>query len=867
MPWPGHPRLRRAVGPGGRRELAFAAAAVVGYLLTAWWAKTISLPGTVLIWFPPAGVAIGVLFLRPRLLPHLVVADIISTVAIMRLGREFGGVGLLVNSTLIVTAYALGAEAMRRLDLSPTLRSSEDVVALVFGAVAVAAPIAAVAGVVVQVVLGLVDKGDAAHLMAIFWVGDVVGAAAVTPAVLLAGSAFLAGTAPPLADHESPKNHLLLMAEYLAPSIAAIVLMGIGDTPTRFVYLAFIPVVALAVRHGVPAAALSSAALAAVVSAGAHVLVTDTLGRSDIQLLMVVLTLTGVTTGAVVSARRDVLDAKNQISAVVEATPDLVATADADGQIRYLNPVGRRLLGMSSDELPHVRAFDFLPDELAADLMREGMRSARRFGTWTGENRVRRADGIEIPVSQVLIAHRDRDGEVVTYSTVCRDITAQRELEDQLRRAALYDDATGLPNRALLHEQLLLQADDPASRSAVLFADLDHLQRVNEAFGFAGGDQVVQTIAARIHALVRSGDFVARYGGAQFVVVVPRVSDEFDAIPFANRLLDCFAEPVPVEGREVKVTGSVGISLATGHGDPRTALRSAEIALHRAKEAGGGRFALFDRDMEQRANARAEAEADLREALDTGTWWLAYQPVVDPRTGRISGAEALLRWTHPVRGPVAPFEMIRVAERTGSIVGLGAEIFRRACCEAKGWHDAGHDVRIAINVSARQLREPDFVDQVAAIVDEVGIDPHQVSVELTETELASDEHGEVESLRKLRALGLAIALDDFGTGYSSLSGLRDLPIDVVKLDRSFVTDLMHSNEAAAMVEAVVRLASSLNLMVIAEGVEEAEQVAALIDLGCHRIQGFALSHPLDPEAFRLLLDQDHGRILVPRATG
>jgi diguanylate cyclase (GGDEF)-like protein/PAS domain S-box-containing protein len=858
-------RLGAERGPGGRRETAFAAAAVVGYIAAAYWARYISLPGSVLIWFPPAGVAVGALFLRPRLLPLLVLAEGFSTVVVMRLGPEFGPGALAVNSVGIVGAYAAAAWTMRRLSLSPRLRSSEDIFALVFSAVVVGASVAALVGVLVQVWVDLVEWGDATHAIGIFWIGDVVGIAAVTPAVLLAGHAFLDRAPFPLADHEHRHNRLVLLAEYIAPSLCAVVLLSVSDSPMRFVYLAFVPVVALSIRHGVPAAALSSAALAATMSAGAHVLVDNTLDRSDFQLLMVVLTLTGVATGAIVSARRDVADANKRISAIVEATPDLVATAWPDGRIRYLNPVGRQLLGVGDDQLDSSGAFDFMPDDLAADLMREGMRSARRFGTWSGENRVRRSDGTEVTVSQVLIAHEDPDDGSVTYSTVCRDMTAQRNLEDQLRRAALYDDATGLPNRALLAEQLSRVGDDEGHVSAILFADVDHLQRVNEAFGFAGGDQVVITLSERILTLVRAGDLVARYGGAQFVVVLPRVSDEFEAIPFANRLLDCFAEPVRIDGRDVKVTGSVGIAMARGT-DPSDGLRSAEIALHRAKEAGGGRFALFDIDLEARAKQRMEAEADLREALATGSWWLAYQPVVDPLAGRIAAAEALLRWTHPARGPVSPFDLIRLAENTGAIVDLGHEIFRRACVEAQTWLQAGFDLRVSINVSARQLREPDFADRVAGLVRETGISPQQVSIELTETVLASDEHGEIDRLRDLRALGFVIALDDFGTGYSSLSGLRDLPIDMVKLDRSFVVDLMRSNRAAALVEAVVRLATSLDLTVVAEGVEDPEQVAALVDLGCHRIQGYAISYPLEPAQFRSLLDVDHGRIVVPGLT-
>jgi diguanylate cyclase (GGDEF)-like protein/PAS domain S-box-containing protein len=865
MTWPvGVARIEDRADPSVRREVAFAMATVVAYVAAAFWARHVSIPGPVLVWFPPAGVAVGCLYLRPRLFPVLVAAEVVNTAAVMGLADEFGPLGLLVNAVVIVGAYHLAGETLRRLRFDPRMRSSDDLLVLAFACLVVGAGVAAVAGVLVQTAVDLVAPDDIARSMALFWVGDVIACASLTPAIVMVGDAFLRGGPLPLADDEWKVDHRLLVVEYVLPSVAAVALMAIGDEPMRFVYLAFVPVVGLAVRHGVAAAALSSAALGAVLTAGAHQLVTDPLARSDIQLLMVVLTLTGIMVGAVVSARRDVLQATQQISDIVEATPDLVATAYADGRVRYLNPMGRTLLGIDATE-PGVRAFDFMPDDLAADLMREGMRSAERFGTWTGENRLRRVDGRVIPISQVLVAHRPPDGGPVTFSTVCRDMTDQRLLEDQLRRAALYDEVTGLPNRALLEDQLirLVSAAEPGRRTAVMFADVDHLQRVNETFGFTVGDEVVNTVSDRLAELIRGADLLARYGGAQFAVVLPDVSDEFEPILFANRMLACFADPMDIEGRRVRVTGSVGIAITVGGADVRDALRSAEIALHRAKEAGGGRFALFDQDLESRAQQRMLLEADLREALETRSWWLAYQPIVDTATREVTGAEALLRFTHPQRGPVSPYELIRLAEHSGAIVELGREILTRACTEAVAWHGDGHPISISVNVSALQLRDPGFVTDVSRAIERSGIAPDRLVIELTETTLATDEHGEVASLEALRGLGCQIALDDFGTGFSSLSGLRDLPIDVVKLDRSFITNLTTSAEAAALVDAVVHLAQALELTVVAEGVETVEQYQALAALRCHRIQGYAVSHPVTPAELATFLAAGPPPVLNP----
>ena len=847
--WPTEPRRPVPNTQSRPREAVFVAGSLVVYLAAAVWAKQLSLPGSVLVWFPPAGVAIAALYFRPRTAPLFMLADAFSTVVIMGLGHEFGLLPLTVNSVGIVGAYMLGAATLRHFDLDPTLRSPEAVVILCGGAFAVASSAAAVVGVGVQVWVGLVDSADYFHQVALFWVGDVVGVACVTPALLLVGVSYLCGTRTPIADDEEIRPRWQILAVLAVPPLTALVLMVFPERPLAFVYLAFVPMIAVALRSGVPAAAISSLALGAVSTAGAHSVLETSADRSDFQLLLAVLTLSALVTGAVISARRDLYRSTQRISEIIEATPDLVAASDERGQITYLNPVGRALLGVGPEERPQGTAFDFMPDDLAADLMKEGMRFADRFGAWTGDNHLLRSDGLVVPVSQVLIAHQGPGDARTTYSTVCRDMTGQHELEDQLRRAALYDDTTGLPNRALLADQLARLVDVNASdhRSAVLFADLDHLRRVNETFGFAAGDDVVATVAHRLAALVRNPDLIARYGGAQFVIVLPKVSDEFDAIVFADRLLESFQQPVPIGTKQVKVTGSIGIALTGPGQDAADALRSAEIALHRAREAGGGRFALYDEGLQDRAQERIRLEADLHEVVSSGEWWLAYQPQVDLDRSEVVGVEALLRWTHPESGQISPFELIRLAEQSGAITTLGEEIFRRACRQAKNWHDQGLDLSISINVSARQLQEPGLSEVVAEVLEQTGLDADRVVIELTETVLASNEHGEVDALHRLRALGCQVAVDDFGTGYSTLAALRDLPVDTVKLDRSFTTDIDTDPKAEALAEGIIRLADSLELQVVAEGVETSAQVDSLHAMGCHLVQGYAMGRPVTPD--------------------
>ena len=329
--------------------------------------------------------------------------------------------------------------------------------------------------------------------------------------------------------------------------------------------------------------------------------------------------------------------------------------------------------------------------------------------------------------------------------------------------------------------------------------------------------------------------------------------DEVEPVALAGRLLEVFAERVTLGDAVLHVSGSIGIALVGSGQAPLDALRSAEIALHRAEEAGGCRYTLYDDVLEERSRRRIEIEADLQRVLQTGEWWLAYQPIVDTATQTISSVEALLRWTHPQRGPVAPFDLIQLAERSGTIVRLGREILCRACADAQHWHDLGYPVGTAVNVSARQLREPGFVDEVRDVLADTGLLPRCLTIELTETVVVANEHGEIATLEALRELGCQVALDDFGTGYSSLAELHNLPIDVVKLDQAFIRDLDASPRSAALVSSVVALAKALGLHVIAEGVERESQMSALTELGCDHLQGFALSRPLDRAALEELL--------------
>jgi diguanylate cyclase (GGDEF)-like protein len=385
---------------------------------------------------------------------------------------------------------------------------------------------------------------------------------------------------------------------------------------------------------------------------------------------------------------------------------------------------------------------------------------------------------------------------------------------------------------------------------ALLLVDLDRFGRVNEALGFSTGDTVLRALADRLLRAAGPRDLVARHGGDLFAHVVVDIADELDAIAVADRLGRELAAPITAGGRDLALTASIGIALAApGVVDPLDLIRTAEVALHRAKDDGGNCFRVFDDALDQRARERMELETDLRAALDSEQWDLHYQPIVDAHSRAIVSCEALLRWTHPVRGSVPPQQVIAVAEATGLIGPLGSRILARAARDAAGFDSQGVSLSVSVNVSPSQLGAPGFCDDLRATLAAAQVAPAQIVLEVTETVLAAETEAMEANLHAVRALGCKVAMDDFGTGYSSLATLRDLPIDVLKLDRTFITQLLTSARSAAAVRSVIQLAGSLDLLVVAEGVEDAAQLDELVTLGCDRAQGWVIAPALPRDDF------------------
>ena len=444
----------------------------------------------------------------------------------------------------------------------------------------------------------------------------------------------------------------------------------------------------------------------------------------------------------------------------------------------------------------------------------------------------------------------DDSGQPKKMLGVCQDVTSQKETEEKLTRLALHDGLTGLPNRTLFVSRLELALHRLKRRNDVLaavFIDLDRFKLINDGLGHAAGDQVLTTVAARLRQILRPADTIARFGGDEFAVVCEGLDSRRDAARIAERILTGLAEPILVEGREVTVSASIGIALTT---DPETSpnvmLRDADTAMYQAKDAGRSRYEVFDQAARTRSLVRLERAEELRQALDRSELRVLYQPEINIADGTTTGMEALVRWEHPSLGLLNPCEFIELAEETGLIIALGERVLKEACREAVGRNGHG-PFRVSVNLSARQLAMASLMDCAKAALDETGLEPSRLCLEITESVLMEDVESSIESLLGLKALGVRLAIDDFGTGYSSLGYLRRFPVDVVKIDRSFVAGLGTDPAATAIVAAVVNLSHALGLCVVAEGVETQEQLVALRALRCDRAQGFHWSRPMAVE--------------------
>src|SRR6185437_14230615 len=426
------------------------------------------------------------------------------------------------------------------------------------------------------------------------------------------------------------------------------------------------------------------------------------------------------------------------------------------------------------------------------------------------------------------------DGVVVTI----RDISERRAFEEELTRRAVQDTLTGLPNRALFRDRLgqaLAWCARLSRKAGLLYVDLDNFKLVNDGLGHEAGDRLLREVAARLQSCVSGGDTVARLGGDEFALLIEHVDDEPTAERAIAAITAALAAPAIIDGHELVVSASIGVAFGAAGSDPEILLRNADLAMFRAKSTGKGRHALFDAAMHTDRVERLELESDLRRAIEQGVLAVHYQPIVRLASGAIVELEALARWRHPTRGVIPPSEFIPIAEESGLILGLGRFVLHEACRQTVLWHrehPAAPPLVVGVNLSPQQFEQPDLAGEVEAVLEETGLPPHCLKLEITESTVMRDVAATITVLGQLKALGVQLAIDDFGTGYSSLAYLKKLPLDVLKIDRSFVQGIGQCQEDTAIVRATLSLAKSLGLTVTGEGIETEAQAALLGTLEC-----------------------------------
>jgi len=544
---------------------------------------------------------------------------------------------------------------------------------------------------------------------------------------------------------------------------------------------------------------------------------------------------------------------------IFEQAPMGIAVSSLDGGLIRVNAAYAKILGYRPEELVGKNLQEIThPDDWTDTSTHMAAAVAGDVEAYTMEKRYVRADGHMVWASVGASCVRDRAGEPLYLIAQIEDITERHALRDKLAYAAVHDQLTGLPNRTMFMdrlERLIVRAERRGRHVALMFLDLDRFKLINDGLGHDAGDRLLQRVALRLQASLRADDLLARFGGDEFTLLCEVASEE-EAVEIARRLGAAMDRPLTEANHEQFISLSVGIALSSAETTHPTALlRNADVAMYRAKDLGPARIALYSEDDELPTAEGLRITNELHRALERSEFVLHYQPIVDLHDLRLVGMEALVRWQHPTRGLLGPVEFIPLAEESGLIVPLGTWVLREACRQAGVWavKRAGGDqdngrLNMSINVAARQLADPAFPELVAAAIDDSGFWADHVWLEITEGAILSDPVAAVVTLGRLRDLGVQLSIDDFGTGYSSLSYLKQLPVETLKIDRSFIDQLDEDPDDKAIVRAVIALGDSLGLAVIAEGIERSSQADELTALGCHLAQGFLYGRPMSPAA-------------------
>ena len=541
-----------------------------------------------------------------------------------------------------------------------------------------------------------------------------------------------------------------------------------------------------------------------------------------------------------------------RLRSLIDSIPDLIVFRDTDGVClgcnrafaTYMSLSEQALIGSKDPQLPRAHRHDN-SDKDHSDPEDDG-----RDEQW-----IRHPDGSEVLFETLNTPLYDGEGGIIGSIDISRDITERKQAETKLAHQARHDPLTTLPNRLLLDE-LLTHAIEKAQRSkslfALLFFDLDRFKNINDTLGHPAGDILLRVMADRLCAGLRDGDIVSRLGGDEYVVVLENISGPQQAAHVADKVLGWLSEPLILEQREASVSGSIGISIYPNDGkDVTTLMKNADSAMYMAKQHGGNGYQFYTPELTDKAQRFFAMEAALRHAISRQQLELHYQPQFNINSGKLVGAEALLRWNHPERGLIGPADFIPLAEETGLIVAIGVWVLRTACRQAVRWQQAGIGLRqLSVNLSPKQVSDAKLAQTVANIIEQTGIPANTIKLEITESGIMSHPEQAEQILTDLKALGVSLSIDDFGTGYSSMSYLKRFPVDELKIDRSFIRDIPEDRDDAAIAAAIIALGHSLRLGIIAEGVETREQQEFLIRQHCHKAQGYLYSRPLDADSFQ-----------------
>ncbi|MDX8390840.1 MAG: EAL domain-containing protein [Mariprofundaceae bacterium] len=538
-----------------------------------------------------------------------------------------------------------------------------------------------------------------------------------------------------------------------------------------------------------------------------------------------------------------------------------IIITDTNSIIQAVNPTFNEITGYSADE-----AIGNTPKIISSGLhgkafYNEMWLTIKHKGVWEGEIRNKRKNGEIYPEWLKIVAIKDEAGEPVNYIASFSDISSHSTANQRLYYLAHYDSLTKLPNRSLFHERLKTELANSHRRDtifAVLFMDLDHFKNINDTLGHDVGDELLKEVAGRLLQCTRDNDLISRQGGDEFTGILVDLTHPEDAAVVAEKMIQTLSQPINIGSHELFITSSIGISIYPNDGETlETLIKHADSAMYQAKECGRNNYQFFTKGLHQASKRRFELETHLRKALENDEFEVYYQPQVDARHSCIVGMESLLRWHSPELGEVSPFEFIPVAEETGLIVPIGTWVLRTACAQCKKWTDSGYPpLLIAVNLSSRQFREPNFINMLIEVVCETKLSPLQLELELTESIIMKDDEETNHRLQEISECGFQLSIDDFGTGYSSMSYLKRFPLDKLKIDKSFVDHVTTDSDDEAIVTAMINLAHSLKLNVIAEGVETKEQLEWLAQHDCDNIQGYYFSKPLPVEEFETFMNNN-----------